>query len=151
MAEIVKNISLKNRKAFHEYEIIDTYIAGMVLTGTEIKSIRMSQVQMQDAYCIFDHGELWVKSLSISKYKEGTHYNHEVMRDRKLLLKKMELRKLEKKSDERGLTIIITKVFINDRGFAKIEIALARGKKLYDKRDSLKEKDVSREMQRIKF
>ncbi len=151
MAEIVKNISLKNRKAFHEYEIIDTYIAGMVLTGTEIKSIRMSQVQMQDAYCIFNHGELWVKSLSISKYKEGTHYNHEVMRDRKLLLKKIELRKLEKKSDERGLTIIITKVFINDRGFAKIEIALARGKKLYDKRDSLKEKDVNREMQRIKF
>lgn len=151
MAEIVKNISLKNRKAFHEYEIIDTYIAGMVLTGTEIKSIRMSQVQMQDAYCLFDHGELWVKSLSISKYKEGTHYNHDVMRDRKLLLKKMELRKLEKKSDERGLTIIITKIFINDRGFAKTEIALARGKKLYDKRDTLKEKDINREMQRIKF
>ncbi len=151
MAEIVKNVSLRNRKAFHEYEIIDTYIAGMVLTGTEIKSIRMSQVQMQDAYCFFNHGELWVKSLTISKYKEGTHYNHEPMRDRKLLLKKIELRKLEKKSEERGLTIIITKVFINDRGFAKIEIALARGKKLYDKRDTLKQKDMTREMQRVKF
>ena len=151
MAEIVKNVSLRNRKAFHEFEIIDTYIAGMVLTGTEIKSIRMSQVQMQDAYCFFNHGELWVKSLTISKYKEGTHYNHEPMRDRKLLLKKIELRKLEKKSEERGLTIIITKVFVNDRGFAKIEIALARGKKLYDKRDTLKQKDMTREMQRVKF
>lgn len=151
MTDIVKNISLKNRKAFHEYEIIDTYIAGMVLTGTEIKSIRMSQVQMQDAYCIFDRGELWVKSLSISKYKEGTHYNHEVMRDRKLLLKKLELRKLENKSDERGLTIIVIKIFINDRGFAKAEIALARGKKLHDKRNSIKEKDVTRELQRTKF
>ena len=151
MAEIVKNVSLRNRKAFHEFEIIDTYIAGMVLTGTEIKSIRMSQVQMQDAYCFFNDGELWVKSLTISKYKEGTHYNHEPMRDRKLLLKKIELRKLEKKSEERGLTIIITKVFVNDRGFAKIEIALARGKKLYDKRDTLKQKDMTREMQRVKF
>ena len=151
MAEIVKNVSLKNRQAYHEYEILDTFVAGMVLTGTEIKSIRMSQVHMQDAYCFFNRGELWVKSLSISKYKEGTHYNHEVTRDRKLLLKKIELRKLESKSEEKGLTLIIVKIFINDRGFAKAEIALARGKKLHDKRNSIKEKDVTREMQRIKY
>ncbi|TAH26432.1 MAG: SsrA-binding protein SmpB [Cytophagales bacterium] len=148
---LAKNISLKNRKAFYEYEIIDTFIAGLVLTGTEIKSIRMSQVQMQDAYCYFHNGELWVKALSISKYKEGTHYNHEPTRERKLLLRKLELRKIESKSEERGITIIITKIFINDRGFAKAEIALARGKKLHDKRNSIKEKDVARELQKIKF
>jgi SsrA-binding protein len=151
MSLIAKKVSIKNKKAFFEYEILDTYIAGIVLTGTEIKSIRLSQVQMLDAFCYFNNGELWVKQLNIPIYKEGTHYNHTPLRERKLLLKKLELHKLEKKADERGVTIILTKVFINDRGFAKVEIALARGKKMFDKRNSIKDKDIKRELSRIKF
>ncbi|MCO6357617.1 SsrA-binding protein [Roseivirga pacifica] len=146
-----KNISIKNRKASYEFEFIDDYVAGMQLMGTEIKSIREGKVNLQDAYCYFKNGELFVKQMHISPYVQGTHYNHEIDRERKLLLNKRELSRLEDKSKEKGLSIIPTKLFINDRGFAKLAIVLARGKKLHDKRDSIKEKDVKRDLERIRF
>jgi SsrA-binding protein len=147
----LKEVNIRNRKASFEYEFIDKYIAGIILTGTEIKSIRLGKVNMLEAFCFFKNGELWVKQLHISPYSKGTHYNHQEDRERKLLLQKKELRKLESKSEEKGMTIIPIRVFVNENGFAKIEIAMARGKKLYDKREDIKEKDVKREMQRIKF
>ncbi|MHA7102163.1 SsrA-binding protein SmpB [Roseivirga pacifica] len=146
-----KNISIKNRKASYEFEFIDDYVAGMQLMGTEIKSIREGKVNLQDAYCYFKNGELFVKQMHISPYVQGTHYNHEIDRERKLLLNKRELSRLEDKSKEKGLSIIPTKLFVNDRGFAKLAIVLARGKKLHDKRDSIKEKDVKRDLERIRF
>jgi len=144
-------ININNRKARYEFELLDKYVAGMQLQGTEIKSIREAKVQMQDAFCYFKGNELFVKQLHISPYAQGTHYNHVSDRERKLLLNKKELRKLSEKSLEKGLTIVPTKLFINDRGFAKLEIALGRGKKLHDKRDSLKEKDTQREIDRANF
>jgi SsrA-binding protein len=143
-----KNISIRNKRASFEYTFIDTYIAGIVLSGTEIKSIRQGNVNLQDAYCVFMGEKLVAKAINISAYKEGTHYNHESKRDRVLLLKKTELRKLLEKSEEKGLTITVSKLFINDRGFAKLEIALAKGKKLYDKREDIKSKDIDRDMRR---
>lgn len=144
-------VNINNRKARYEFELLDKYTAGMQLQGTEIKSIREAKVQMQDAFCYFKGNELYVKQLHISPYAQGTHYNHISDRERKLLLNKVELRKLSEKSLEKGLTIVPTKLFINDRGFAKLEIALGRGKKLHDKRDSLKEKDTKREIERANF
>jgi SsrA-binding protein len=146
--KLQKTINIQNRKASFEYYFLEQYSAGMVLTGTEIKSIREGKVSMADAYCIFDKGELYVKNMNISKYEYGTHYNHNPLRERKLLLSKKELRKLENKLTDKGLTIIPTRVFVNDSGLAKIDIALAKGKKLYDKRDSIKEKDMKREQDR---
>jgi SsrA-binding protein len=146
-----KSITIKNKKASFEYHFIDTYIAGIQLTGTEIKSIRLGDVSLQEGYCLFSNSELYIKGMHISRYEQGTHYNHEPVRDRKLLLQKKELRKLEEKSEEKGLTIIPVKLFINDRGLAKLEIALAKGKKLFDKREDIKERDVKREMQREKY
>lgn len=148
--KIEKAVQLQNRKARFEYEFIDTLVAGMVLTGTEIKSIRQSNVQFNDAYCSIENGEIWLMHLHIAPYAQGTHYNHNPTRPRKLLLTKKELRKLEKQSDEKGLTIIPFKLFINDRGIAKVEIALARGKKLHDKRESIKERDVKKQLERFK-
>jgi len=145
------SINIKNRKASYEFSFIDTYTAGMQLQGTEIKSIREGKVQMQDAFCYFQGEELFVKQLHISPYAQGTHYNHVSDRERKLLLKKRELEKLHEKSDEKGLSIIPTRLFINDRGFAKLDIALAKGKKLHDKRDSIKDRDTKRELDRMKF
>lgn len=145
------SINIKNRKASYEFSFIDTYTAGMQLQGTEIKSIREGKVQMQDAFCYFQGEELFVKQMHISPYAQGTHYNHVSDRERKLLLKKRELEKLHEKSDEKGLSIIPTRLFINDRGFAKLEIALAKGKKLHDKRDSIKDRDTKRELDRMKF
>jgi SsrA-binding protein len=144
-------VNINNRKARYEFELLDKYVAGMQLQGTEIKSIREAKVQMQDAFCYFKGNELYVKQLHISPYAQGTHYNHVSDRERKLLLNKVELRKLSEKSLEKGLTIVPTKLFINDRGFAKLEIALGRGKKLHDKRDSLKDKDIQREIDRANF
>jgi len=144
-------VNINNRKARFEFELLDKYVAGMQLQGTEIKSIREAKVNMQDAFCYFKGNELYVKQLHISPYAQGTHYNHVSDRERKLLLNKIELRKLSEKSLEKGLTIVPTKLFINDRGFAKLEIALGRGKKLHDKRDSLKEKDTKREIERANF
>ncbi|CAN5553993.1 SsrA-binding protein [soil metagenome] len=144
------NIQIKNRKASFEYHFLDTFIAGIVLTGTEIKSIREGKVNLQDAFCVFYGNELWVKQMHISPYTQASHYNHEMTRERKLLLTKKELKKLLAKN-EKGLTIIPIRLFINDRGLAKIEIALAKGKKLYDKREDIKDRDIKREMDRIKI
>ncbi len=144
-------INIKNKKASFEYYLEEKIIAGIVLTGTEIKSIRAGKVSFVDSYCSFlNDRELFVKNLHISEYEYGTYYNHEPKRDRKLLLTKKELKKINKKVKEAGLTVVPTKIFINERGLAKIEIALAKGKKLYDKRETLKEKDVKRDLERYK-
>ena len=145
---IKKHVNIVNRRASFEYQFLDKYTAGVMLKGTEIKSVREGKVKMQDGYCVIHNGELWLHNVHISTYTEGTHYNHEPMRVRKLLVNKNELRKLEKGVQEQGVTIIPTRVFINDRGFAKVEIALARGKKLHDKREDIKAKDIKRELDR---
>ncbi|MBR9833435.1 SsrA-binding protein SmpB [bacterium] len=142
------NVSIKNKKASFEYEFIDTYEAGMQLMGTEIKSIRDSKASIKEGYCVFKKGELYVKNIHISEYKEGSYNNHEPKRDRKLLLHKRELEKLSKKKTDVGLTIIPVKMYINSKGLAKLQIALAKGKKLHDKRESLKAKDDKRAMDR---
>ncbi len=149
MAHPKANINIKNKKASFEYELIEKFVAGMQLTGTEIKSIRSGKVSINEAYCLFYQGELFAKNIHISEYELGTINNHVPKRDRKLLLTKRELLKLERKLKESGFTIIPTRLFINDRGLAKLEIALARGKKLYDKRETLKQKDTQREMDRM--
>ena len=139
-----KSVSIKNRKASHDYQFIDTYTGGIALKGSEIKSIREGKVSLPEAFCHFHKGELFVKGMTISVYAEGTYNNHDPLRERKLLLKKKELEKLHAKSNEKGLTIIPTRLFINSRGFAKMEIALAKGKKLHDKRDSIRNKEDKR-------
>lgn len=145
------NINIRNRQATFEYELLDKYIAGIVLTGTEIKSIREGKVNLQDGYCYLNDGEIFVKGVNITPYAQGTHYNHEATRERKLLLKRSEIKKMEGKIEEKGLTLVPIRLFINDRGFAKMEIAIARGKKMHDKRESMKERDAKRELQRIKL
>jgi len=146
--KILKTIEIKNRRASFEYTFIDTFTAGMVLMGTEIKSIRQGKANLTDSYCLFFQGELFVRNMHISKYDEGTHFNHDPLRDRKLLLSKRELSKLQKELKNVGLTIIPTRLFISDNGYAKLNFALAKGKKSFDKRDDIKEKDVKREMDR---
>lgn len=148
MTHQTSDIKIKNRKVTFEYELIEKWIAGIKLAGTEIKSIRGGKVNLTESYCQFFGGELYVKNMHISEYDLGTCNNHEARRDRKLLLNRKELTKLEKKVKESGLTIVCVKLFINDRGLAKLEIALARGKKTYDKRESLKLKDAKRDMDR---
>ena len=143
-------INIKNRKASHEYEFIDKFVAGVVLTGTEIKSIRNSQVNMSDAHCVFIKNELWIKNLHISEYSNGGYVNHEPKRERKLLLNRQELEKINGKVTTKGMTIIPTRLFVNDKGRAKLEIAVAKGKKLFDKRESLKDKDNKRDLDRIR-
>lgn len=145
------NIQIKNRKARYEYEFLDKFIAGMVLKGTEIKSIREGKVNLTDGYCYFRKGELYAKGIHISPYENSSFFQHDETRERKLLMKKRELRKLESKLNEKGLTLVPIRLFINDRGFAKLEIALGKGKKIYDKRDSIKERDTKRELQRMKL
>lgn len=145
-------VNIKNRKAWFDYELVDKYVAGLVLKGTEIKSIRMGKVTLTDGYCYFDSKEeLYAKGIHISPYELGSFYNHESTRERKLLLNKKELKKLLTKKNEKGLTIVPIRLFVTDRGFAKLEIALAKGKKIHDKRDSIKDKDIKREMDRIKY
>jgi len=151
MSRFSNDINIRNRQASYEYELLDKYVAGLVLTGTEIKSIREGKVNLQDGYCYFNNGELFVKGVNITPYAQGTHYNHDAQRERKLLLKRSELRKLERKIEEKGLTVVPVRLFINDRGYAKLEIAVARGKKLHDKRDSIKERDVKRELSKFKL
>ena len=148
MAHSKGNINIRNRKASFEYELIEKIVAGMQLTGTEIKSIRNGHVSLNESYCQFYAGELYAKNIHISEYELGTCNNHPAKRDRKLLLTKRELLKLERKIKESGLTIVPTRLFINDRGLAKLEIALARGKKVFDKRETLKKKDTMREIDR---
>lgn len=144
------DIEIVNRKADFDYQFIETLEAGIMLTGTEIKSIRKGNANLRDAYCFFRAGELYVKSLFIAEYNFGNQFNHEPRRTRKLLLRRHQLRKLEKHIKEKGYTIVPIRLYVNDRGFAKVEIALAQGKKSYDKRQSIKEKDVKRDMARMK-
>ena len=144
------SIEILNRKAKFEYHFLDLYEAGIMLTGTEIKSIRNGEVNLKDAYCVFRKGELFVRSMYIKEYAFGTYDNHEPRRERKLLLRRRELKKLEKRVKERGFTIVPYRLYLSDRGFAKLEIALAQGKKSYDKRESIKAKDQKRDLDRMK-
>lgn len=145
------DINIRNRQAGFEYEILDKYVAGIVLSGTEIKSIREGKANLQDGYCYISNGEVFVKGVNITPYAQGTHYNHEATRERKLLLKRSEIKKLEGKVEEKGLTLVPLRLFINGRGFAKLEIALGKGKKQHDKRQSIKERDAKRELSKLKF
>lgn len=140
--------TISNRAASYEYHFIERYTAGIVLTGTEIKSVRAGKIQLQDAYCIFYGGELFVRNMQINSYDFGSYNNHDPKRSRKLLLTRKELRKLKSKSEESGTTVIPVKLFFNDRNFAKLDIALAKGKKTFDKRESIKERDVERQTRR---
>jgi SsrA-binding protein len=142
-------VNIKNKKALHDYEIIEKYIAGIQLKGTEIKSIRMGKASLVDSYCHFVNGELFVKNMQIAEYRWGTHYNHLPGRERKLLLTGRELKKLEKNVKERGYTIVTLRLYISENGFAKLEIALARGRKEYDKREEMKKKDTQRQLERL--
>jgi SsrA-binding protein len=143
-----KEIIIKNKKASFEYSFISTYTAGIMLTGTEVKSIRDGKATLSDSFCIFTNGELWVKNMHISEFSHGSYNNHEPKRMRKLLLNKNELVKIQSKMKEKGITIVPIQLFFNERGIAKLEIALARGKKMFDKREDIKKKDVEREMSR---
>jgi len=138
----------KNRKAGFEYELLERYTAGLILTGSEIKSIRNGGLNFSDAFCLFIKGELYVRGLHITEYSHGGYSNHEPKRDRKLLLNAREIRKIERKITEKGFTVIPVSCFINEKGWAKIEIAIARGKKSYDKRETIKKKDQMRDMER---
>ncbi len=152
MAHTASNINIKNKKAYFEYEILDKYTAGIQLVGTEIKSIRNNKASIVEAYCRFAKDELYVTNMNISEYAFGNINNHIARRDRKLLLNKKELRKLQQKIKESGLTIIPLRLFLSDRGLAKLEIGLAKGKKTHDKRETLKQKDAKRDMDRaMKF
>ena len=141
-------INIKNKRASFEYEFLETFTAGIQLTGTEIKSIRAGKASIIEGFCYMKNGELFIKNMYIAEYEQGTYNNHEPKRDRKLLLNRNELDKLGKKKKDVGLTIVPLKVFINKNGFAKMDIALAKGKKLHDKREDLKSKDARREMDR---
>lgn len=142
------DIQIKNKRAYFDYHILDTYVAGIALLGTEIKSIRQGKANMTDAFCTFIGNQLYVRNLHISDYSHSSFHHHDIKRDRVLLLHKKELKKLKVKGEEKGYTIVPLRIFTNERGFAKLELALAQGKKEFDKRDSLKEKDSKREMDR---
>lgn len=143
------NVNIKNRRAGFDYEILDRYDAGIVLYGTEIKSIRDGKASLADTYCQFAGNELWVKQMNIAEYRFGSYANHEVRRDRKLLLTRKELHKLQRQTMESGKTIIPLRLYINEKGLAKMEIALCQGKHTYDKRQALREKDDKREVERL--
>ena len=140
------NITIKNKRATFDYELLETFTAGIVLTGTEIKSIRLGKTSLVDTYCIVEHSEIWVKNMYIAEYFYGTYNNHATRRDRKLLLNRKEIRKIEVAAKNSGFTIIPVRLFMNERGLVKLVIAVAKGKKEYDKRQSLKERDDKREM-----
>jgi SsrA-binding protein len=144
-----QQVNIRNKRASFDFHLLEKFTAGIQLTGTEIKSLRQGKASLNDAFCLFRNDELWVKNMHISEYEKGTYANHEPLRIRKLLLRKSELRKLDKKVREKGLTIIPISVFISGRGFAKMEIALAKGKKVHDKRESIREKDSKRELDRM--
>jgi SsrA-binding protein len=147
--KLQSDINIKNKKAHFEYELLESYDAGIQLFGTEIKSIRMGKASITESFCQIIEGELYIINMYIDEYDWGTHFNHKTRRDRKLLLKKNELKKLERKTKETGLTIIATNLYINKKGLAKVKIHLAKGKKLYDKRDSIKTKDLKRDLDRF--
>ncbi|MEZ3549217.1 MAG: SsrA-binding protein SmpB [Muribaculaceae bacterium] len=142
-------VNIKNKKAHFNYEIGDTYTAGMVLTGTEIKSIREGRANLTDSYCVVDHGEVWVKGMHVSEYFYGSYNNHESRRDRKLLLSKKEIAKIAKQSSDAGFTIVPLRIFINEKGYAKIVIGIGKGKKEYDKRQTIKEREDRRDIDRM--
>lgn len=146
--KILNKVNIENRRAKFDYQFIERLVAGMVLTGTEIKSIREGKAALVDSYCYIRNNELYIKNMHIAEYSEGTHYNHEPNRERKLLVSKQELNKLIKKMKDQGLTIIPIRLFISDSGYAKLEIALAKGKKEFDKRESIKKRDIERETNR---
>lgn len=146
---MANRINIKNKKAYFDYELIEKYVAGIQLQGTEIKSIRMGKVSLSDSYCIFHKNELYVRGLQIAEYAWASYNKHDPGRERKLLLNRKELNKLLRKVKESGLTIVALRIFINEKGLAKIEIALARGKKQYDKRETIKRKDTQRQMERL--
>ena len=141
-------VNIKNKRASFDYELLDTYQAGIVLTGTEIKSIRLGKASLVDTFCFFNNGELWVKNMYIAEYFYGTYNNHQARRDRKLLLTKKELQKIQRLYKESGFSVIPTKIYISDKGLAKIIVAVAKGKKVYDKRESIKEREDKRQMDR---
>ena len=143
------NINIRNKRATFDYELLETFTAGIVLTGTEIKSIRLGKASLVDSYCTFERNELWVRNMNISEYFYGSFGNHETRRDRKLLLNRNELNKILRLTKQSGFTIIPTRLFINNKGLAKINIAIARGKKEFDKRQSLREKEDKRDMDRL--
>jgi SsrA-binding protein len=142
------DIQIKNKRAFFDYHIVENFVAGIALLGTEIKAIRQGKANMSDAFCMFIGNILYVRNLHISEYSNSSFFHHDIKRDRVLLLKKKELKKLKAKSEEKGYTIVPLRIFTNERGFAKIEIALAQGKKEFDKRDSIKDRESKREMDR---
>jgi SsrA-binding protein len=146
--KIQKDINISNKKAKFEYAFLEEYTAGLVLTGTEIKAVREGKVSMADAYALVDQAQMVLKNLHIAKYENGTYNNHEPLRDRRLLLNKREIKKIASKLLDKGLTVIPTRFFINEKGLAKVDIAVAKGKKLYDKRDSIKAKDIERDQAR---
>lgn len=146
----MKDINIKNKRALFEYQILDKFIAGIQLNGTEIKSIRLGKVTITESFCTFKKDELWIRGMHISEYEFGNYANHEPKRERKLLLNRQELDKLQKKLKNQGLTIVPLLLFINEKGWAKLEIAIAKGKKLHDKRDSLKEKNMQRDIEKVK-
>jgi SsrA-binding protein len=142
-------ISIKNKRAYFDYELLEKLIAGIELTGTEIKSIRMGKVSLADTYCFFKNNELWVKGMRISEYDQGSYNNHEPYRERRLLLKRKELNRFEKRVREKGLTMVALRLFISENNLAKLEISLARGKKEYDKRETIRQKDMKRDLERL--
>ena len=144
-----KEVTIKNKRARFEYELLDSYEAGIQLFGTEIKSIRMGKASITESFCQMKDGELYIVNMFIDEYDWGTYFNHKTRRDRKLLLQKSELRKLERKTKETGLTIVVTTLFINNKGLAKLKIYLAKGKKLFDKRNTIKGKDLKRDLDRM--
>ena len=143
------NMEIKNRSAFHEYFFDNKYVAGIVLTGTEVKSLRDGKASFNDSYCIIHKGEMWLKSLHIAEYSHGTVNNHDPVRERKLLLQKREINKIESKLKEKGYTLIPLRIFFNEKNLIKVEIGLGKGKKLHDKRETIKKRDVEREMKRF--
>ena len=145
MAEY-KNVNIRNKRATFDYEIIEEYVAGIVLVGTEIKSLRLGKASLVDSYCYFEQNELWIRNVNIAEYTWGTCNNHVPKRDRKLLLNRKELNKLQRSLQDRGLTVVGLRLFLNDRGLAKVAIGLARGRKSFDKREYIKENDAKREM-----
>ena len=149
--KVSDNINIRNKKASFEYELLEKFVSGMVLAGSEIKSIRQGKVSLQEAYCVFHNNELYIRGMNIAMYKEAGPNNHEPTRERKLLLNKSELKKIKKKLDEKGLTIVPLRLFINDRGLAKLQIAVGKGKKIHDKRQSIRERDQKRDLDRIKY
>ncbi len=147
---MANKVEIRNKRASHDYEFLERYTAGIILAGTEIKSVRLGKASLVDCFCSFRNGELWIRNMNISEYANRGYVNHDPKQERKLLLNRKELNKLERKVKERGFTIVATKMFISDSGYAKVNIALARGKKEFDKRESIKKRDTKRADERLR-